>query len=48
MICAGDRLQSGSGVFRIAVGWPRLNVGPVFDVRRRFAVFTVTSALPLD
>ena len=54
MICAGDRLQSGSGVLRSCNmarkkrSWSRLPVGPVLDIRRRLAVFTVTSALPFD
>ena len=54
MICAGERLQSGSGVFRSWSMarrkrlWSRLPVGPVFDVRSRLAVLTATSALPLD
>lgn len=54
MICAGDKWQPGSGVFRswrIARrnrSWSRLPAGPVFDIRRRLAVFTATSALPFD
>ena len=54
MICACDRLQSRSGVLRncnIARrkrSWSRLPDEPVFDVRRRSAAFTATSALPFD
>ena len=54
IICAGDRLQSGSGVLRSCNiartkrSWSRLPVAPVFDIRRRLAVLTATSALPLD
>ena len=53
IICPGERLQSGSGVFRSCSmarrkrSWSRLPVGPVLDIRRRLAVFTATSALPL-
>lgn len=52
MICAGERLQSGSGVLRNCNNahrkwsWSRLPVGPVLVIRRCLAVFTVTSALP--
>ena len=54
MICAGDKLQSGSGVLRTCKmackkwSWSRLPVGPVLDIRRRLAVFTATSAQALD
>ena len=54
MICAGDKLQSRSGVFhsckiaRKKQSWSRFPVGPVLDIRSLLAVFTATSALPLD
>ncbi len=54
MICAGDKLQSQSGVFRSCRiarkkrSWSRFPVGAVLDIRSRFAVLTATSALPLD
>ena len=54
MICAGDMLQSGSGVLRSCsiacrnLSLLRLPVGPVFDVSRCLAVLTATSALPFD
>lgn len=48
MICAGERLQSGSGVLRSCSMARRLPVGLVLDIRRRLAVFIATSALPLD
>ena len=54
IICAGETLQSGSGVLRsysIALtnlSWSRLPVGLVLAIRSRLAVFTATSALPLD
>ena len=54
MICAGDMLQSGSGVLRSCsiahrnLSLLRLPVGPVLDCSRRFAVLTTTSALPFD
>ena len=54
IICAGDRLQSRSGVFRSCNmarrkrSWSRLPVGPVLDIRRRLADFTATSARPFD
>ena len=53
-ICAGERLQSGSGVLRSCNmarkkrSWSRLPVGPVLDCRRHLAVFTATSAQPFD
>ena len=52
MICAGERLQSGSRVLRSCNmarkkrSWSRLPVGPVLDSRRCLAVFTATSAWP--
>eukprot|EP00794_Sanderia_malayensis_P001441 gene1441-1586_t len=54
MICAGDKLQSRSGVLRSCrmarrnPSWLRFPVGPVFDIKRRLAILTATSALPLD
>ena len=54
MICAGKRLQSGSGVLRSCNmarkkrSWSRVPVGPVLDSRRRLAVFTATSARQFD
>ena len=53
-ICAGDRSQSGSGVF---LNWSkalknlslsRVLVGPRFACIRRLVAFTATSARPLD
>ena len=54
IICAGERLQSGSGVFRSCSmacrerSWSRLPVGPGLDIRRSLVGFVATSALPLD
>ena len=54
MICAGEILQSGSGVLRNCNmarrnrSLSRLPVGPVLDTRSRFAVLTATSARPFD
>ena len=45
MICAGERLQFGSGLLHSCnmackkLSWSRLPVGPVLDSRRRLAVF---------
>ena len=53
-MCAGDRLQSGSGVF---LNWSRalknlslsrVPLGPKFARIRRLVAFTATSARPLD
>ena len=54
IICAGDRLQSKSGVLRSCSmahrkrSWSRLPVGSAFNFRWRLAIFTATSALPLN
>ena len=54
IICAGDRLQSRSGVFRSCRmarknrSWSRLPVGPVLDIKSCLAALTATSALPFD
>ena len=54
IICAGDSLQSKSGVLHncniASRKWSlsSLSVRPVLDMKRHFAVFTATSALPLD
>ena len=54
MICAGDRLQSGSGVLRScrrALSSLSLSsdpVGPMFDLNSLLADLTATSARPLD
>ena len=54
MICAGDKLQSGSGVFlncskalrRLSLS--REPLGPTFDLSSLLADFTATSARPFD
>ena len=54
IICAGDKLQSGSGVFlncnkaMRSLSLLREPLGPTFDLSSLLADFTATSARPFD